>query len=189
MSLIPWTGFVVLVLLLLALDLGVLNRRSEVITPAQALRWTLLWVSVALAFNVLVYFLYENHVFGIGEKIGMHMSGKRAATQFLTAYIVEESLSIDNLFVMAVIFNFFAVPPQYQHRVLFFGILGAIVFRGIFIGAGLAFINLFNWAVYVFGALLLYTAIKLLFTDDEGIQPENQPLVKMLRRYVPLTDS
>src|SRR5262245_7133358 len=135
MSLIPWTGFVVLVLLLLALDLGVLNRRAEVITPLQALRWTALWVSVALAFNVGVYFLCERQVLGSGETSGMHLSGKRAATQFLTAYIVEESLSVDNLFVMVMIFNYFAVPQQYQHKVLFLGILGAIVFRGIFIGA------------------------------------------------------
>jgi tellurite resistance protein TerC len=188
MSLIPWIGFVGLVIVFLALDLGVLNKRPHVITPGEALRWTALWIGVALAWNVGLYFMYEHHWLGIGQTIGHHMSGRHAALQFLSAYVVEESLSIDNLFVMTLIFNYFAVPAAYQHRVLFFGILGAIVFRGVFIGAGLAFINLFTWATYVFGALLVYTAVKLLFSEDEGLQPDQHPFVRALRRFVPITD-
>lgn len=188
MSLIPWIGFVALVVLFLALDLGVLNRRAHVISPAEALRWTALWIGVACAFDVGLYFMYETHFLGIGQTIGHPLTGKQAALQFLSAYLVEESLSVDNLFVMAMIFNYFAVPALYQHRVLFFGILGAIVFRGVFIGAGLAFIHWFSWATYVFGALLVYTAGKLLFAEEEGLQPDKHPFVRMLRKRVPITD-
>ncbi len=187
MSLLPWIGFVALVVSLLALDLGVLNRRSHAISAPEALRWTLLWVALALVWNTLIYFAYEQHWLGIGETIGHHLSGKHAALQFLSAYVVEESLSVDNLFVMALIFNFFAVPAAYQHKVLFLGILGAVVFRGIFIGAGLAFINWFTWATYVFGALLVFTAAKLLVSEDANLEPDKHPLVRLLRRYVPIT--
>jgi tellurite resistance protein TerC len=189
MSLIPWIGFVVLVIFLLALDLGVLNKTPHVVKPREALVWTVLWVSLALGFNACIYLMYEHHFLGVGQLIGHPMSGKHAAMEFFTAYVVEESLSIDNLFVMALIFNYFAVPAQYQHRVLFLGILGALVFRGIFIGAGLAFINLFAWSVYVFGALLIYTAAKMLVAREESLQPDKHPLVRAVRRYYPMTES
>ena len=187
MSVLPWIGFIVLVLLLLALDLGVLNRRAHTVSTGEALRNTAVWVSLALAFNVAVYFLYEHRLFGIGTHIGEAMSGAQAALQFLTAYLVEESLSIDNLFVMALIFRYFAVPNAFQHRVLFLGILGALVFRGVFIGAGLAFVHQFAWAIYVFGGLLVLTALKMLFSKDESIDPDRHPLVRLVRRFYPMT--
>ena len=187
MSVLPWIGFIVLVLLLLALDLGVLNRRARTVSTAQALRNTGLWVSLALAFNVGVYFMYEHGLFGIGTHIGQPMSGGQAALQFLTAYVVEESLSVDNLFVMAMIFRYFAVPEAFQHRVLFLGILGALVFRGVFIGAGMAFIHHFTWAIYVFGGLLVLTALKMLFSKDETLHPDRHPLVRVVRYFYPMT--
>jgi len=187
MSALPWIGFVVLVLLLLALDLGVLNRRPHTVTTRQALRSTALWVSLALVFNVCVYFMYEHELFGIGTRFGQPQSGAQAALQFLTAYVVEESLSVDNLFVMAMIFRYFAVPNAYQHRVLFLGILGALVFRGVFIGAGMAFIHRFEWAIYVFGGLLVVTAVKLLLSRDENLHPEKHVLVRIVRYFYPMT--
>jgi tellurite resistance protein TerC len=187
MSVLPWIGFIALVLLLLALDLGVLNRRPHKVTTAGALRSTAAWVSLALAFNVCVYFRYEHELFGIGTRFGQPQSGAQAALQFLTAYVVEESLSVDNLFVMAMIFRYFAVPNAYQHRVLFLGILGALVFRGVFIGAGMAFIHRFEWAIYVFGGLLVLTAGKLLFSRDESLHPEKHVLVRLVRHFYPMT--
>jgi tellurite resistance protein TerC len=184
---LPWIAFIALVLLLLALDLGVLNRRPQNVSTGQALRMTGLWVTLALAFNVCVYFMYEHELFGIGTRIGQPQSGAQAALQFLTAYVVEESLSVDNLFVMAMIFRYFAVPPAYQHRVLFLGILGALVFRGVFIGAGMAFIHRFEWAIYVFGGLLVLTAAKLLFSQDESLHPEKHLLVRIVRYFYPMT--
>jgi tellurite resistance protein TerC len=144
-------------------------------------------VSLALAFNVCVYFMYEHELFGIGTRIGQPQSGAQAALQFLTAYVVEESLSVDNLFVMAMIFRYFSVPNAYQHRVLFLGILGALVFRGVFIGAGMAFIHRFAWAIYVFGGLLVLTAGKLLFSRDESLHPEKHVLVRLVRHFYPMT--
>ncbi|MET0386306.1 MAG: TerC family protein [Polyangiales bacterium] len=188
MSSLPWIGFVVLVLLLLALDLGVFNRRPHRIGAREALRWTAGWLLLALVFNVGLGLMYEYHWFGVGESYGSRMPGRQAALQFFTSYLVEESLSIDNLFVMAMVFRYFAVPATYQHRVLFFGILGALVFRGIFITAGLALINLFEWAVYVFGALLVYTAVRMLLSKDDDLQPERNPLLRLARRIVPITD-
>jgi len=187
MSVLPWIGFIVLVLVLLALDLGVLNRKAETMTTARALRATAAWVTLALGFNVCVYFMYEHQLFGIGTRFGQSQSGSQAALQFFTAYVVEESLSVDNLFVMAMIFRYFAVPNAYQHRVLFLGILGALVFRGIFIGAGLAFIHHFAWAIYVFGGLLVLTALKMLFSEDDNLQPDRHPLVRLVRYFYPMT--
>jgi tellurite resistance protein TerC len=188
MSSLPWISFVALVLVLLALDLGVLNRKPRPIGAREALRWTACWVLLALVFNVTIGFSYEYDWFGLGEHYGIRQSGRQAALQFFTSYLVEESLSIDNLFVMAMVFRYFAVPAAYQHRVLFFGILGALVFRGIFIGAGLALIHLFSWAVYVFGALLVYTALRMLFSKEEDMEPEQNPLLRLARRILPITD-
>jgi tellurite resistance protein TerC len=187
MSVLPWIGFIALVLLLLALDLGVFNRRPHSVSTGQALRSTVAWVTLALCFNVCVYFMYEHELFGIGTRFGQPQSGAQAALQFLTAYVVEESLSVDNLFVMAMIFRYFAVPNAYQHRVLYLGILGALVFRGVFIGAGMAFIHRFEWAIYVFGGLLVLTAVKLLLSRDENLHPEKHLLVRLVRYFYPMT--
>ncbi|MFC1543778.1 TerC/Alx family metal homeostasis membrane protein [Gemmatimonadota bacterium] len=187
MSVLPWIGFNLFVLGLLALDLGVFNRRSHVITPREALAWTAFWVVLALAFNVLVFYLYEHHWFGVGLEIGHELTGKQAALQFLTGYVVEKSLSLDNVFVIALIFVYFRVPLGYQHRVLFWGILGALILRGVMILGGAALINRFDWTVYVFGAFLIVTSVKLLIVRHDNLEPENNPLVRLARRVYPVT--
>jgi tellurite resistance protein TerC len=187
MGSLPWIGFVVLVVLLLALDLGVLNRKPHAISAREAMCWTGFWILLALVWNVGLGFMYQYRVFGIGELYGTPLTGRQAAVQFFTAYLVEESLSIDNLFVMAMVFRYLGVPEAYQHRVLFFGILGALVFRGVFIGAGIAFIELFTWAIYVFGALLLYTAVRMLLAKEGAVDLDTNPLVRVVRRFFPVT--
>ena len=182
-----WTGFIALILILLALDLGVFHRRAHVVSIREALKWTGFWVTLALLFNVLVYVIYENHWFGIGTGEFQEPTGKDAALKFLTGYIVEESLSLDNVFVIALIFNYFRIPTQYQHRVLFWGIVGAQVMRGAMIAAGTALIHRFDWIIYVFGAFLIFTAIKILITRQETMHPEKNLLVRVARRLYPVT--
>jgi hypothetical protein len=186
MSMLPWLGFLALVLSLLALDLGVFNRRPHVVSTREALGWTMFWVVLSLVFNVLVYIMYERHWLGIGVTVGHSLDGRQAAIEFFTAYLVEKSLSLDNIFVIALIFSYFQVPAQYQHRVLFWGVLGALVLRGLMIGAGLAFIQRFSWVVYVFGGLLIVTAIKMLRAGDEKIEPDKNPIVRLMRRIYPI---
>jgi len=187
MSSIPWIGFLCLVLALLALDLGVFKRRGHSISAREALLATSCWVLLALAWNVSLYFMYEYHWLGVGVSLGLPQGGRHAAFAFLASYLVEESLSVDNLFVMALLFRYFQVPDAYQHRVLFFGILGALVFRGVFIVAGLSLIQRFEWTVYAFGALLVYTAVRMLFADDGGFEPNNSLLLRLARRILPVT--
>ena len=187
MSSLPWIAFVLLVLLLLGLDLGLLNRRPHAITARQALRWTAFWVAIALTFNVAIAFMYEYGWFGVGTRYGTRLTGEQAGLQFFTAYLVEESLSVDNLFVMALVFRAFGVPERFQHRVLFLGILGALIFRATFIIAGLALIQLFHWTVYVFGALLVFTAVRMLFAKEEAPELHDNIVVKLARRFIPIT--
>jgi len=187
MSSLPWIAFVLLVLLLLGLDLGLLNRRPHAITARQALRWTAFWVAIALTFNVAIAFMYEYGWFGVGTRYGTRLTGEQAGLQFFTAYLVEESLSVDNLFVMALVFRAFGVPERFQHRVLFLGILGALIFRATFIIAGLALIQLFHWTVYVFGALLVFTAVRMLFAKDEAPELHDNFFVKLAQRFIPIT--
>ena len=182
-----WTGFVALILLLLALDLGVFNKRAHVVSIREALKWTGLWVTVALLFNALVYVIYQHHWLGMGTHPHQEPTGKDAALKFLTGYIVEESLSLDNVFVMALIFSYFRVPPQYQHRVLFWGILGAQIMRGVMIGAGTALIHRFDWVIYVFGGFLIFTAVKLMFTKEEEMHPERNWAVRLARKIYPVS--
>jgi tellurite resistance protein TerC len=181
-----WIGFVVFVLAMLALDLWVVNRGAHVISAAKALRWTGFFVALALLFNILVYFMYEHHWLGIGHRVGTDLGGREAAMQYFTGWLLEYSLSLDNVFVIALIFRHFAVPREYQHRVLFWGILGALVMRGIMIGIGAALIHKFEWMIYVFGAVLLATAIRLLFTGEKEPQPENGWIFRTARRLLPV---
>ena len=181
-----WTIFLILVVLLLALDLGVLNRNAHVISTREAAKWTTLWVSLALSFTAFVYFGYEQHWLGLGETVGHNLSGGEAAMLYLTGYLIEQSLSIDNIFVIAVIFAYFKVPPQYQHRVLFWGILGAVVFRGIMIVAGAFLIERFAWIMYIFGAFLIYSAWKMATADDEEIEPDKNPVTRLVRKFYPV---
>ena len=183
-----WIGFVALVLLLLAVDLGLLNRKSHVIGVREALAWSALWVALALAFNLFVYYAYENHWLGIGLRIGHEMGGRRAALEFLTGYVVEKSLSLDNMFVIALIFSYFHVPLAHQHRVLVWGVVGALALRGVMIVAGAALLERFTWTVYVLGAVLILSAVKLLIARHDNLAPERNPLIRITRRYFPVCD-
>ena len=165
-----WIGFFVLVFLLLALDLGVFNKTPHAITTREAMGWTALWVSLSLLFSVFVFFAYQNGWVPNADEL----SGQAAVLKYLTGYLVEQSLSMDNIFVIAMIFAYFKVPRQYQHRVLFWGILGALFFRGIMIGLGVVLIKKFAWLTYAFGAFLLYSAYKM-WTAHEGVHPNKSP--------------
>jgi len=181
-----WIGFIVIVLLLLAFDLGVLNRKSHVVSIKEALAWTAFWVLLSLGFNVVCYFMYENHWFGLGFSSIAETSGRQAALQFLTGYIIEKSLSLDNIFVIALIFNYFQVPAQYQHRVLFWGILGALIMRGTMIAAGTVLISHFDWIIYVFGGLLILSAIKMMFDRHDNKDLDKNIIVRYAKRVFPV---
>jgi tellurite resistance protein TerC len=174
-------GFMVFVLVMLALDLGVFNRRAHVVKFKEALGWTALWISLAAAFAVLIYFF--GHQF-VGEST---RPNHVLMMEFITGYLVEESLSIDNLFVFLLVFRYFKVPGTYQHKVLFWGILGALIMRACFIFAGVALINRFHWIIYVFGAFLVYIGVRLFGQQDTDVNPERNPLVKFFRKYVRMT--
>lgn len=178
-----WIAFGVLIIGLLALDLGLLNRKAHVPSYKEALGWTTGWVSLSLLFSVFVYYAYTNGwVANPGD-----LTGKTAMLKYITGYLVEQSLSMDNIFVIAIIFGYFRIPPQYQHRVLFWGILGAIVFRGLMIGAGVILITKFSWIIYVFGVLLLYSAYKLMKSGDTPIDLKHNRTIILIRRIFPVT--
>ncbi len=182
-----WSGFILFVLLMLAIDLGVFNRKPHEITTREAVGWTTVWVVMALLFVPVVWWLYEHHAFGIGQELGHELDGHEAAVMYLTGYVIEKSLSLDNIFVIALIFGYFHVPLAFQHRVLFWGILGALIMRGVMIAAGVALIRRFDWIVYVFGAFLILTAIRMLFSKHEEIHPDKNPLVRLARKVYPVT--
>ena len=184
---IIWIAFFLFIIAALSLDLGVLNKEPHIVSTREAFRWTSIWVSLSLLFSVFIYFGYEHHLLGLGETIGHDIGGMKAAITFLTGYIIEQSLSMDNIFVIAVIFGYFKIPQKYQHRVLFWGILGALVFRGILIGAGAYLVEHFHFIMYVFGAILLWTAYKMIKGSDENIHPEENPVVLQLRKILPVT--
>jgi tellurite resistance protein TerC len=167
-----WVGFVAFVLAMLALDLGVFNRKPHVVGAKEAAFWTAVWVGLAL-------------VFAGGLAL---LESQQAALTFLTGYVIEESLSIDNIFVIVLIFQYFAVPAQYQHRVLFWGILGALIMRGVFIGLGAALLARFEWIIYIFGALLVITGVRMALKQDEEFDGEQNPVVKLARRVLPITN-
>jgi tellurite resistance protein TerC len=173
---------------LLLLDLGVFHRKAHVPGIRESLGWTVLWISIALIFNVGIYFLYEAHWCGIGMKNGeAELGGAIAAKMFFTGYIIEKSLSLDNIFVIGMVFSFFGVPRIYQHRVLFWGIFGALILRGTMILLGVALIQMFAPILYFFGALLIFTAGKMLFHKEDEIHPEKNPLVKLSQRFFRVT--
>jgi tellurite resistance protein TerC len=195
-----WIGFLAFIGCLLALDLGVFHKTDEEPDTKSALRWTLVWVLVALAFSGFIYGAYSHHWFGIGlgpnglPPLGLNglpldpaTAGKTAAMDFITGYLIEYSLSLDNIFVIAMIFTFFKIPGKYQHRALFWGIIGAIVLRGALILAGTALVSRFEWVLYLFGFFLVFTAIKMLFKGDEEIDPEHSWIVKGVRKFYPVS--
>lgn len=182
-----WILFIVLVCIFLALDLGVLNKESHIIKASEAFKWTALWAVLSLAFAGFIYFGYENAWLGLGTTVGEAMSGKDAALEYLSGYLVELSLSMDNVFVIALIFTFFGIEKRYQHRVLFWGILGAIVFRGAMIGVGSVLLQRFDWITYIFGLILMYSAYKMWTSGGEEVHPEDNPLVKAFKKVYPVS--
>ncbi|OPZ60510.1 MAG: Inner membrane protein alx [Deltaproteobacteria bacterium ADurb.Bin510] len=189
MTVIFWIGFIVIIGGLLALDLGVFHKEDAEPSARSALRWTLVWATLALIFTGFVYGAYSHHWFGIGLAADGHVAtrGGEAALQYLTGYLIEYTLSMDNIFVIALIFGFFQIPPRFQHRVLFWGIMGAIVMRGVMILAGAALVTRFSWIMYVFGAFLIFTAIKMLFSGDEKVDPEHSWVIKLTKKFFPVT--
>jgi tellurite resistance protein TerC len=167
-----WIGFLAFVLAMLALDLGVFHRKAHVVSLREAAIWSAVWVALAGIFNLWVW----------------NAHGSVKGMEFLTGYVIEKSLSVDNIFVFAVIFSAFAVPPAYQHRVLFWGILGALIMRALFILVGGAMLERFHWMIWVFGAFLVLTGIKLMMRDDSKVDPAKNPIVRMVRRFIPMTD-
>lgn len=188
MDLLIWPAFILFVLALLALDLGVFNRRAHAPSVAEALAWSAFWICLALAFNALVWFLYENNWIGAGLAFPEDISGKQAAVEFFAGYVLEKSLSLDNIFVIALIFSYFQIPLKYQHRVLFWGVVGALLMRGVMIGLGAVMITRFAWTTYVFGAFLLLTAARMMMVRHDNLEPEKNPLVRLARRFFPVTD-
>lgn len=182
-----WIGFIVLIFIFLALDLGVFHKSKETVNVKQALIWTGIWIVVSLLFNVVIYYMYENHWLGIGLHIGHNVDGSEAALKFFTGYVLEKSLSMDNIFVIAMIFGYFKVELRYQHDVLFWGILGALIMRGMMIGAGVYLIEHFAVVNYFFGGFLLYSAVKMLIARPETIEPNNNFLVRFIRRIYPVS--
>jgi len=167
-----WLAFATIVLVMLALDLGVFHRKAHVVRLREALVWSALWIALSLLFNLGIY----------------AQLGSQAALDFFTAYLIERTLSFDNIFVFLLIFSYFSVPPQFQHRVLFWGIVVALLMRALFIGAGLALIAKFEWILYVFGAFLVYTGIKMAVRNEGEIHPERNPVLRLFRRFFPVTN-
>src|SRR5687768_6676935 len=168
-----WIIFNAFVLLLLGLDLLVFHRKAHEVKIKEAIFWTLFWIALSLAFNFYIYYRY----------------GSEPALEFLTAYLIEKSLSVDNLFVFLMIFNYFRVPLQYQHKILFWGILGALVLRAVFILVGVALLERFHFITYLLGAFLVFTGIKMATTQQEEIDPKANPVVKFISRFFPVTNS
>ena len=167
-----WIGFNLFVLLMLALDLGVFHRKAHIVTFKESMAWTVVWVGLALVFNLGVW----------------HFMGPQKGLEFFTGYVIEKSLSVDNVFVFALLFSYFAVPALYQHKVLFWGILGALIMRAIMIFLGAALIAKFSWIIYVFGAFLILTGLKMIVKRNEEIHPERNPLVRWFKKLMPVTN-
>jgi tellurite resistance protein TerC len=186
---VAFTGFI---LVLLAIDLGVFNRKAHVVSIREAAKFSVIWISMALVFNGLLYY-YALNTFAHDARLlatpgfDPAAAASRVALEFLAGYVVEYTLSVDNMFVFVVIFSFFSVPAQYQHRVLFYGILGALVFRAIFIALGSVLLS-YHWMIVAFGVLLIYTGFKMLGHDSGQMEPDKNPLVRLTRRLMPVSD-
>lgn len=166
-----WSGFATIIAIMLALDLGVFNRKAHAIKPKEALLTSLLWIAVSLAFNAAIFYT----------------QGTTKGLEFLTGYLIEKSLSVDNIFVFVVIFTYFHTAGELQHKVLFWGILGALIMRGILIAVGSVLIHQFEWIIYVFGAFLIFTAFRLATQNESGVHPEKNPVVNLFRKILPIT--
>jgi tellurite resistance protein TerC len=167
-----WLAFNIFVLAMLALDLGVFHRKAHVVQIKEALGWTAIWITLALLFNLGIYF----------------WRGPEPALEFLTGYLIEKALSVDNIFVFLLIFSYFDVPLVYQHKVLFWGILGALIMRALFIVAGITLIEKVHWVIYIFGGFLILTGIKIALQKEKEIRPERNPVLRIFRRFMPVSD-
>ncbi len=166
-----WVFFNLFVLIMLALDLGVFHRKLHVVSVKEAMTWSGIWIFLALCFNGFIYYLF----------------GETKALEFFTGYVIEKALSVDNIFVFVLVFSFFGIPSVYQHKVLFWGIIGALIMRVIFIFAGVALLEKFHWTIYIFGAFLIFTGIRMLLDKDKKIEPEKNPVIKLFRKLIPTT--
>lgn len=178
-----WIGFNLFVLCMLALDLGIFHRKAHVVSIREATIWSVVWITLALVFNLGLY-LFWDQISPTSE-----YTNREASLAFLTGYLIEKSLSVDNIFVFVLIFTFFAVPAAYQHRVLFWGIIGALIMRGTLIAVGATLLKEFHWIIYIFGAFLIFTGIRMALHRTEEIHPERNPLIKFVRRIIPVTDN
>jgi tellurite resistance protein TerC len=181
---IVWISFLAAIFIFLALDLGVFNKTPHIISTKEASKWTAIWVTMSFLFSGVIYWLYSNNYISNPDDL----KPLAASIKYLTGYLIELSLSVDNIFVIAIIFSSFKIPQKYQHRVLFWGILGAIIFRGIMIYFGVLIINKFSWTTYLFGAFLIFTAVKMLYTkEEEKFEPRKSFVYKTLRKIIPIT--
>lgn len=178
-----WVVFIAIILIFLALDLGVFNRNPHVISTKEATIWTAIWVSISFLFSAVIYWLYSSSLIDNAD----NLKPIDATLKYITGYLIELSLSVDNIFVIAVIFTSFKIPLKYQHRVLFWGIIGAIVFRALMIFFGVLLINKFSFTTYIFGAFLIFTAFKMLVSKDESFNPKKSFIYKQIRKFVPIT--
>jgi len=185
---LPFILFTALIIALLLLDLGILQRRAHSIGVKEASVLSAMWVALALLFNVFIYFMYENQWLGAGQIGPRQLSGGEAALQFLTGYLVEESLSVDNIFVFVVIFTYFGVPGKYQHKILFWGVLGAIVMRFVFIVTGAVLIAKFEWILYIFGAILVFSGWKMMMQQEMEVHPEKNIFIRLAKKWFPVTE-
>lgn len=176
-----WGGFLAFVLAMLALDLGVFHRKAHKVGIKEALIWSAVWISLALVFNLGIFYFWDQ------IQPGSSYTNREAGIAFLTGYLIEKALSVDNIFVFLIIFGYFKVPEQYQHRVLFWGIIGALIFRAIFIAAGAALLENFFWMMIVFGVFLIFTGIKMALSHDKQLEPDKNPLVKGIRKFMPVS--
>lgn len=188
-----WIIFLLLVIILLALDLGVFHRKAEEVTVGSAMKWSAVWISLGLSFSVFIFFGYSRHWFGLGGLAdpvdGGFLDGNNAVIKYLTGYVIEKSLSIDNIFVIAMIFGSFSIPRMYQHRILFWGIFGALVMRGAMIALGSEIVTRFHWTLYVFGVLLLITGMRMLLAKEGGRDIQESMVLRLIKKILPVTPS
>src|SRR5262250_931614 len=188
-----YLAFVGLVLLLLSIDLGIFHREAHAVGFREAATWTVVWIALALIFNVVLYqyalwkFPLDNRLMSI-PGFDPNAAAWRVSLEFLTGYVIEKSLSVDNIFVFVMVFSYFAIPAKYQHRVLFYGILGALIFRGIFVALGAALMQ-YHWIVIVFGLFLIFTGLKIFAAKEKPVDPQRNLLIRLLRRVIPVTSN
>lgn len=188
MTILIWISFLALMVILIGIDLGLSHKRQEAMSLKMAMHRSVFWFLIAMVFNVYIYFLYDNNWLGWGVRTILDIDGKEAATLFLTGYLIELSLSVDNVFVFAIIFEYTRIPLKYQHRILFWGVLGAIIMRGFMIGVGVILINRFSWMTYVFGSILIISAARMLALRSESSADEIGP-IGIIEKFLPVTST